>query len=463
MLAEDGYDNRRLIKTILRKAGAEVESVENGRLAVARAEAEPFDLILMDINMPEMDGLEATRRLRDHGYTRPILALTANAMSADVVRCLEAGCNEHLAKPIDRLQLLQTIAAYVGRKIADGADAAGPTPELSRDDEAVVSQFADNPEIATILGDFVERLAGQVDAMREAHAAGRHEELQRAAHRLKGAGGSYGYPSLTDACKLLEDAAKAGDNAAAGAALEAVAALGQAIQIGYGAASPGRENLSMKVLIIDDNRDALEVAKIRLVKECLEIVCAEGGVRGLEAARRERPDLILLDLDMPDMSGFDVCRALKADQEMCMTPVLFLSGSAGAEDKVRGLDLGAVDYVAKPFDAFELRARVRAALRTKHLQDMLFDHAAYRPPHRTAQPPSAGRASAKRMGPHPTARRPVVVYHGRYRPLQADQRSLRPPGRRQAAPRGGPSHRRTMPRLGPAEPLRRRGVRHHRS
>jgi len=131
----------------------------------------------------------------------------------------------------------------------------------------------------------------------------------------------------------------------------------------------------MKVLIIDDDRDALEVAKIRLVKECLNIVCADGGVRGLEAARSERPDLILLDLDMPDMSGFDVCRALKADQELCMIPVLFLSGSAGAEDKVRGLDLGAVDYVTKPFDAFELRARVRAALRTKHLQDMLFEHA----------------------------------------------------------------------------------------
>ena len=106
-----------------------------------------------------------------------------------------------------------------------------------------------------------------------------------------------------------------------------------------------------------------------------EIICAEGGVAGLEAAHREKPDLILLDLDMPDMSGFDVCRELKADPELCMIPVLFLSGSSTAEDKVTGLDLGAVDYVTKPFDAFELRARVRAALRTKHLQDLLIEHA----------------------------------------------------------------------------------------
>jgi two-component system, cell cycle response regulator len=131
----------------------------------------------------------------------------------------------------------------------------------------------------------------------------------------------------------------------------------------------------MKILIIDDDPDALEVARSRLAKECVETVCAEGGIAGLEAARREKPDLILLDLEMPDISGFEACRALKSDVELCMIPVLFLSGSSTPEDKVRGLDLGAVDYITKPFDAFELRARVRAALRTKHLQDLLIEHA----------------------------------------------------------------------------------------
>ena len=131
----------------------------------------------------------------------------------------------------------------------------------------------------------------------------------------------------------------------------------------------------MKILIIDDSPEALAVAQARLANENVDIVAAEGGVAGLEAAGREKPDLILLDIDMPDMSGFDVCRALKADAELCMVPVLFLSGSGGVEDRVKGLDLGAVDYVTKPFDAVELRARVRAALRTKHLQDLLIEHA----------------------------------------------------------------------------------------
>lgn len=131
----------------------------------------------------------------------------------------------------------------------------------------------------------------------------------------------------------------------------------------------------MKILVIDDNPDAIAVAKARLAEENFETLSAEGGIAGLAAAKREKPDAILLDVDMPDMSGFEVCRRLKADPELFLIPILFLSGSGTPEDKVKGLDLGAVDYVAKPFDAFELRARVRAVLRTKQLQDLLVEHA----------------------------------------------------------------------------------------
>jgi diguanylate cyclase (GGDEF)-like protein len=132
----------------------------------------------------------------------------------------------------------------------------------------------------------------------------------------------------------------------------------------------------VKVLIIDDSPEAIAVAKARLEKEeNLTILCAEWGRPGLEMLKAERPDLVLLDVDMPDISGFDLCRMIKSDPELCMIPVIFLTGSGGTEDKVRGLDLGAVDYISKPFDAFELRARVRVALRTKHFQDLLIEHA----------------------------------------------------------------------------------------
>jgi two-component system, cell cycle response regulator len=131
----------------------------------------------------------------------------------------------------------------------------------------------------------------------------------------------------------------------------------------------------MKILIIDDSAEAMAVAKARLAHEGHDIVTAGGGPEGLEAVDREHPDLILLDVDMPDMNGFEVCRRLKNNSATYLIPVIFLSGSGGVEDKVKGLDLGAIDFVTKPFDAFELRARVRAALRTKRLQDLLVEHA----------------------------------------------------------------------------------------
>ncbi len=131
----------------------------------------------------------------------------------------------------------------------------------------------------------------------------------------------------------------------------------------------------MKVLIIDDSPQALKIAQARLAKENLDILCAPNGKKGLKMARSSRPDLILLDIDMPEMSGFEICRMLKADEELCIIPVIFLTASDDQENKVKGLDMGAVDYVTKPFDAFELRARVRAALRTKHLQDLLIKYA----------------------------------------------------------------------------------------
>ena len=131
----------------------------------------------------------------------------------------------------------------------------------------------------------------------------------------------------------------------------------------------------MKVLIVDDCSFALENAKVCLSKENLNIITASTGEEGLKLAEREKPDLILLDVNMPKMSGFDVCCKIKTNKDLCMTPIIFLTGSNDTQDKIKGLDVGAIDYVTKPFDTFELKARVNAALRTKRMQDLLVEYA----------------------------------------------------------------------------------------
>ncbi|MCA8950764.1 MAG: response regulator [Planctomycetes bacterium] len=120
LLAEDGPDNQRLISAILRQAGAAVTVVENGQLAVdsvlaAMRADEPFDVVLMDMQMPVLDGYGATAALRDAGYRGAIVAVTAHALAGDRERCLQSGCDRYASKPIDRTALVRTIHELLDR------------------------------------------------------------------------------------------------------------------------------------------------------------------------------------------------------------------------------------------------------------------------------------------------------------------------------------------------------------
>ena len=126
-----------------------------------------------------------------------------------------------------------------------------------------------------------------------------------------------------------------------------------------------------EILLVEDDAEMRETLATLLHENHIQVTSAAGAREGLTRARERQFDLILLDLGLPDLNGFEALRRLKEEPLTESVPVIVLTAWDSANDKLRGFELGAVDYVTKPFEAAELRARVRAALRAKHLQDQL--------------------------------------------------------------------------------------------
>jgi len=243
LVAEDVQTNQILIKLLLERMGLDVTVVENGHEAVKEATENSYDLVLMDVQMPRMNGHEATRQLRCLGVMLPIVALTAHAMKEDRQECLAAGCDDYLTKPIDRETLVEGLACYLPATENDTSEqsasptSASPLRASDLSDAAVSDDGAETPIIAW--GQLISRIGDEdlvrelmpicvadnksrLESLSEAVAAKDVAQVKLCAHSIKGSAANLGAEPLSEAARHLERMAAADDLFQAEARLQTI-------------------------------------------------------------------------------------------------------------------------------------------------------------------------------------------------------------------------------------------------
>src|SRR5215218_10319405 len=231
LLAEDYPVNRMVAIAMLERSGYRVDAVGNGKEAVEALSGVPYAAVLMDVQMPEMDGYEATaeiRRREGSGPRTPIIAMTANAMQGDREKAIEAGMDDYVAKPVGREELEAVLRRWISRpedgpSVQNDEDPGPPTIDLSVLESRRGPQKGGEPDkLARIVNLFVEDVPIQLAAIRRAVERGEAQEVEEKAHMLKGGSGYMGAARLAQMCARLEESGASGELSRAPELLDAI-------------------------------------------------------------------------------------------------------------------------------------------------------------------------------------------------------------------------------------------------
>ncbi len=399
LLVEDNEINRELATELLNDLGIVVSVAMDGREGVDRIAAEAFDLVLMDIQMPVMDGLTATRLIRSDArfHALPIVAMTAHAMSDDREKSLAAGMNDHLTKPISPDRLTGVLLRWMPERfpvftpqpeqVAMVMPATDALPEelLPFDLQAALVRTNGKPKLLRrMMLSFHKQYGEAGPDLRRLIQEGNLGEAERLAHSLKGSARTLEANQLGDAAEAIEMALRTGAMDGLRAlidgmeetlrpAVAAAATLDRRASVSdLPAVSPDKTGGT--ILIVDDDPDYLVLLDDIFSKEHV-VLSAADGASALKIATTMVPDVILLDVLMPGLDGYEVCARLKKELRTCDIPLIFLTGLGDVANESRALEMGAVDYVTKPINPLAVRARVNHQIELKRAHDRLIRQA----------------------------------------------------------------------------------------
>jgi len=411
LVIEDNALNLKLVRSLLILGGYQVLEAEDAEKGIELASHHLPDLILMDIQLPGMDGLEATRILKTREETQsiPVVALTAYAMTGDEIKAREAGCSGYITKPLNTRTFLETLKKYLNQYPAANA----PVPRGADRRKSRILIVDDDPLNVKLLS--AKLPADQFEPL---PAFNGEEALHRTiednpdlilldimmpdmdgyevSHRLKTNPATEGIPIiLVTALDGSEDKIR-GFEAGADEFLnkpvndiELLTRINSLLRLrryreqllsrtqsekGFSgdralldpaeaAVCPARI-----LLVEDDDRDALMIRTMFAGEPC-HIETVRSGEEALKQVQQEPFDLVLLDVLLPGWDGFEVCRQLKGHHQTKDLQIILITCLSDLDNKVRGVELGADDYLIKPVNSRELKARVKVLIKKKRYLD----------------------------------------------------------------------------------------------
>ncbi|MGN0637487.1 MAG: response regulator [Huintestinicola sp.] len=391
LTVDDNGMNRELFKGLLRDSGADIDAVSGGREAISMLEKNSYDIIFLDHMMPEMDGIETLRVIKDRGLSdAPVAVLTANTVAGAREMYLAEGFDDYLAKPVTGRMLYGILKKYLPagmikelpRDIPDTTEEKN-APRRKRSVMERLGQFLDTATGLTYCcedeGFYISMLEtylenSRLEDMKNFYEEKDYDNYRITVHSVKSTSLTIGAAELSGEAKGLEMAQKSGDIGYIeenhqrvyemyGEMLQKIKAVLDDPDDILGGEETKEERIS-RILIVDDDPSCLAIAK-RTLETKFEVITAGSGDEALKILRKDIPDLAVLDIYMPEMDGFELMKRIR---ELCDVPVVFLTADSDKSLEERCFDRGAMDFITKPVTSTILINRLSRVIELDELK-----------------------------------------------------------------------------------------------
>jgi two-component system, cell cycle response regulator len=413
LVVEDNALNLKLVRSLLSLGGYQVLEAEDAESGIQMAAIHQPDLILMDIQLPGIDGLEATRVIRGTQETRkiPVVALTSYAMPGDEIKAQEAGCSGYITKPINTRTFMESVRGYLNqvpspearpeknrfslkRRILivddDPLNVKLMASKLPEDQFETVTAFSGQEALRVTLNDPPDLILLDI-MMPEMNG-------YEVSHWLKTNPATQDIPIiLVTALDGADDKIKGFE---AGAdeflnkpvnTIELLARINSLLRLKYyreqllsrtlsekgfsggqAAPDPAEEaHPPVKILLVEDDEKDARMIQEYFAGESYQLETVNAGEAALDRIQKEEFDLVLLDVLLPGLDGFEVCQRIKGLHQTQDLQVVLITCLPDLENKIKGVEQGADDYLIKPINGRELKARVKVLVKKKHYIDQL--------------------------------------------------------------------------------------------